>query len=239
MTGANADPREIARFDALAARWWDPRGEMKALHAINPLRLDYVDRRAALAGKQVLDVGCGGGLLAEGMARRGAQVLGIDLSPAALEAARAHSRSEGVAVDYRETGAEALAAAAGPRYDVVTCLELLEHVPDPAALIGACARLLRPGGQIFFSTLNRNPKAYLLAVVAAEYLLGLVPRGTHDYARFIKPSELDAWARLHDLRLEELTGMRYDPLALRWTLGGNVDVNYLAHYRAGAADATP
>jgi 2-polyprenyl-6-hydroxyphenyl methylase / 3-demethylubiquinone-9 3-methyltransferase len=239
MSTSNVDPREIARFDALAARWWDPRGEMKALHAINPLRLDYVDHRVALDGKRVLDVGCGGGLFAEGMARRGARVLGIDLSPAALEAARAHARGEGVAVDYAQIGAEALAATEARTYDVVTCLELLEHVPDPAALIAACARLARPGGQVIFSTLNRNAKAYLLAVVAAEYVLGLVPRGTHDYARFIKPSELDLWARAHGLTLIELTGMHYDPLALRWKLGTDVAVNYLAHYRAGDADAAP
>ena len=238
MSDSNVDSREIDRFDALAARWWDPDGEMKPLHDMNPVRLDYIDTRAQLAGKRALDVGCGGGLLAEAMAERGAQVLGIDLATAALDVARAHAQHSGVAVEYREIAAEALAATDAARFDVVTCLELLEHVPDPGALVGACARLVRPGGHVFFSTINRNPKAWLLAVVAAEYVLGMLPRGTHDYARFLKPSEIDAWARAHGLELAALAGMHYDPLARRWSVGGNVDVNYLAHYRAPSADAT-
>jgi 2-polyprenyl-6-hydroxyphenyl methylase/3-demethylubiquinone-9 3-methyltransferase len=239
MSDPNVDIREIGRFDALAARWWDPDGEMKPLHDMNPVRLDYIDARAQLAGKRVLDVGCGGGLLAEAMATRGATVLGIDLATAALDVARDHAQQSGVVVEYRECAAEALAATDTGRFDVVTCLELLEHVPDPGALVGACARLVRPGGHVFFSTINRNPKAWLLAVVAAEYVLGMLPRGTHDYARFLKPSEIDAWARAHNLELAALAGMHYDPLARRWSVGGNVDVNYLAHYRAPSADATP
>jgi 2-polyprenyl-6-hydroxyphenyl methylase/3-demethylubiquinone-9 3-methyltransferase len=233
MSTGNVDSREIEHFDALASDWWDPNGPLKPLHDLNPLRLDYVDRRAGLASKRVLDVGCGGGLLAEAMAKRGADVLGIDLSEAALEAARAHAHESGVAIEYRPITAESLAAATPvERFDVVTCLELLEHVPDPGVLIGACARLARPGGHVFFSTINRNPKAYLLAVVAAEYVLGWLPRGTHDYARFLKPSEIDTWARAHGLALADLTGMRYDPIGQRWSLGASVDVNYLAHYRA-------
>jgi 2-polyprenyl-6-hydroxyphenyl methylase/3-demethylubiquinone-9 3-methyltransferase len=238
MSERNVDSREIGRFDALAERWWDPDGDMKPLHDMNPVRLDYIDTRAQLASKRVLDVGCGGGLLAEAMAARGAHVLGIDLATAALDVARAHAQQSGVAVEYREVAAEALAATDAGRFDVVTCLELLEHVPDAGALVGACARLVRPGGHVFFSTINRNPKAWLLAVVAAEYVLGLLPRGTHDYARFLKPSEIDAWARTHGLELAALAGMHYDPLARRWSVSGNVDVNYLAHYRAPSADAT-
>jgi 2-polyprenyl-6-hydroxyphenyl methylase/3-demethylubiquinone-9 3-methyltransferase len=187
----------------------------------------------------VLDVGCGGGLMTEGMARRGARVVGIDLGPAALEAARTHAAEAGFAIDYRETAAETLAEAEPGRYDVVTCLELLEHVPDPAQLVGACSRLARPGGHVFFSTINRNAKAYALAVVAAEYVLGLLPRGTHDYARFVRPSELDAWARSHELALAELAGFHYSPLSAQWRIGGSVDVNYLAHYRAPAAEESP
>jgi 2-polyprenyl-6-hydroxyphenyl methylase / 3-demethylubiquinone-9 3-methyltransferase len=233
MSTANVDTSEIERFDALAAQWWDPNGALKPLHDMNPLRLDYVDARAQLAGKRVLDVGCGGGLLAEGMARRGAKVLGIDLSAAAIEAARAHASAGAVQIEYREVAIEALDASHERHFDVVTCLELLEHVPDPSSLIAGCARRVRPGGHLFFSTINRNPKAYLLAVVAAEYVLGWLPRGTHDYARFLKPSEIDAWARMQDLAIEDLSGMQYDPLTQRWSLSRNVDVNYLAHYRAG------
>lgn len=229
---SNVDPGEVARFDALGEDWWDPNGPFRALHAINPLRLDYVDACAPLAGARVCDVGCGGGLLAEAMARRGATVLGIDLSAPALAAARAHAAAEGVDVEYREVAADALAAEIPGAFDTVTCMELLEHVPDPAALIGACARLVRPGGAVLFSTINRNPKAYALAIVAAEYVLGLVPRGTHDYARFIRPSELDAWARAHGLALAGLAGMRFDPLSAGWMLSRDVGVNYLAHYRS-------
>ena len=232
----NVVPAEVERFDALAARWWDPRGAMRPLHEINALRLAWADGRAGLAGKRVLDVGCGGGLMAEGMATRGARVTGIDLADAALDAARAHAREAGLDVEYRQISAEALAETDAQSYDVVTCLELLEHVPDPEQLVGACARLAKPGGHVFFSTINRNPKAYALAVLAAEYMLGMLPRGTHDYARFIKPSELDGWARGHGLALAALAGLHYSALAGRWKLGSNVDVNYLAHYRAPDED---
>jgi 2-polyprenyl-6-hydroxyphenyl methylase/3-demethylubiquinone-9 3-methyltransferase len=230
MSGGNVDLAEVERFDALARHWWDPEGPLKPLHAINPVRLEFVAEHAPLAGRQVLDVGCGGGLLAEAMARRGARVLGLDLSAAALAVARAHADAAGLEVEYRHGSAEALAAALPGRFDIVTCMELLEHVPEPAAVVAACARLAHPGGQVFFSTINRNPKAYLLAVVTAEYLLGLLPRGTHDYARFIRPSELDAWARPHHLRLAQLAGLRYQPLGQRWAIDRSVDVNYLARY---------
>jgi 2-polyprenyl-6-hydroxyphenyl methylase/3-demethylubiquinone-9 3-methyltransferase len=237
MSAPNVDVSEVERFDAIAREWWDPHGPFAPLHVMNPVRLDYVDERAGLAGKRVLDVGCGGGLLAEAMALRGARVTGIDLGEAAIEAARAHAAESGVAVDYRREAVESVAEREPHAFDIVTCMELLEHVPDPDALVGGCARLVRPGGQVFFSTITRNPKSYLLAVVAAEYVLNLLPRGTHDYARFIRPSELDAWARHHALRLEDLTGMRYDPLARRCDRQRSVDVNYLAQYRSDADEA--
>ena len=226
---ANVDPAELGKFARLAAHWWDVNGEMKPLHQINPLRLRYIEERAALAGKRVLDVGCGGGILAETMARAGAQVLGIDLAEEALEAARAHAREVGQQVDYRCVAAEALATEQPGGFDVVTCMEMLEHVPNPASIVQACARLARPGGRLFFSTINRTPKAWLLAIVGAEYLLKLVPQGTHDYARFIRPSELDQWSRAAGLELSEVTGLHYDPVLGRHHLGGNVDVNYLMH----------
>lgn len=238
MTSAmppNADPAELRKFERLAAQWWDAAGEMKPLHQINPLRLRYVDERAPLAGKQVLDVGCGGGLLAEAMARAGARVTGIDLAGEALQAARAHAQAAGITVDYREIAAEALAVGQPGSFDIVTCMEMLEHVPDPASIVGACARLVRPGGDVFFSSINRTPKAWLLAIVGAEYLLRLVPQGTHDYARFICPSELDEWSRAAGLVLREATGLHYDPLLGRHRLGGSVDVNYLLHARRPAA----
>jgi 2-polyprenyl-6-hydroxyphenyl methylase / 3-demethylubiquinone-9 3-methyltransferase len=231
----NADPEELRKFAAMAARWWDPDGEMKPLHQINPLRLRYVDERAPLAGRHVCDVGCGGGLLAEAMARAGARVTGIDLADEALEAARAHARETGQHVAYRSIAAEALAAEMPGAFDIVTCMEMLEHVPDPAAIVRACATLVRPGGHVFFSTINRTPRAWLLAIVAAEHLLRLVPAGTHDYAKFIRPSELDAWARAAGLELHEVTGLHYDPVLGRHRLNRDVNVNYLMHTRRPAA----
>jgi len=236
-TGANVDREEVAKFEAAAARWWDPAGQMRPLHEINPLRLAFVAERAGpLAGRRVADVGCGGGILAEAMAREGAEVTGIDASEAALRVARLHAAESGVKVDYQPGTAEALAAGMPGAFDIVTCMELIEHVPDPASLIQACARLARPGGHVFFSTLNRTPKAWLLAVVGAEYVLGLLPRGTHDWRRFVRPSELDAWARGAGLELAELAGLRYDPLLGRHRLTRDVSVNYLAWYRKGNSD---
>ena len=227
----NFDPQEIAKFEELASRWWDPHSEFKPLHDINPLRLDYIDQRAALAGKSVVDVGCGGGILAESMARRGASVTGIDMGEAPLGVARLHQLESGVEVDYRQITAEQLAAEKPGAFDVVTCMEMLEHVPDPASVIRACAELVKPGGHVFFSTINRNPKAYLFAIVGAEYLLKLLPRGTHDYSKFIRPSELESWIRQAELSLRELTGMSYNPLSQSYSLGRDVSVNYLMYCR--------
>ncbi|MBS1191668.1 MAG: 3-demethylubiquinone-9 3-methyltransferase [Rhodocyclaceae bacterium] len=223
----NADPAELAKFGELAHRWWDPNSEFKPLHDINPLRLDWVDQSVHLAGKEVLDVGCGGGLLSEGMAARGARVTGIDLSDKPLGVARLHLLESGLKVDYRKISAEDLAAERPASFDVVTCMEMLEHVPDPASTIAACSRLVKPGGTVFFSTLNRNPKAYLLAVVGAEYILGWLPKGTHEYARFIKPSELARWAKHADLEPAEFVGMSYSPFAAKYSLGKDISVNYL------------
>jgi len=223
----NADPAELARFSDLAHRWWDPQGEFRPLHAINPLRLEWIERHAPLGGKDVLDVGCGGGILAEAMARRGARVTGIDLADKALSVAQLHLMESGVAVRYELASAEDYAAAHAGEFDVLTCMEMLEHVPDPASAVAACARLLRPGGRAFFSTLNRNPKAYLFAVIGAEYVLNLLPKGTHDYARFIRPSELARWCRDAGLREAELLGMTYNPITQRYRLGPDCDVNYL------------
>ncbi|MCM8613131.1 bifunctional 2-polyprenyl-6-hydroxyphenol methylase/3-demethylubiquinol 3-O-methyltransferase UbiG [Accumulibacter sp.] len=225
----NADPGELEKFSQLAHRWWDPGSDFKPLHEINPLRLDWIDSRCALAGRKVVDVGCGGGLLSEGMCERGAVVTGIDLSRKALAVARLHLLESGRSVDYREVAAEELAASEAGCYDIVTCMEMLEHVPDPASTVAACAALARPGGSVFFSTINRNLKAYLLAVIGAEYLLRLLPRGTHDYARFIRPSELLRWGRQVGLESRELRGMSYNPLSGRYTLGSDSDVNYLVH----------
>jgi 2-polyprenyl-6-hydroxyphenyl methylase/3-demethylubiquinone-9 3-methyltransferase len=225
----NVDPVEIAKFEQLASRWWDPGSEFKPLHDINPLRLDYIDSRAGLAGKRVLDVGCGGGILAESMALRGAQVTGIDLGEAPLAVARLHLLESGAQVDYRYISAEQLAAEQPAGFDVVTCMEMLEHVPDPAASVAACAQLVKPGGAVFFSTINRNPKAYLFAILGAEYLLRLLPRGTHDYRKFIRPSELESWARAAGLSLRDLSGMTYNPLSRQYSLGRVLDVNYLAY----------
>ena len=225
----NADQGELEKFSQLAHRWWDPSSDFKPLHDINPLRLQWIDDRCGLAGKRVLDVGCGGGLLSEGMCEKGATVTGIDLSDKALSVARLHLLESGHQVDYRKIAAEELTAECAGSYDVVTCMEMLEHVPDPASTVAACAALAGPGGHVFFSTINRNPKAYLLAVIGAEYVLRMLPRGTHDYARFIKPSELLRWARRVGLDALELRGMNYNPFGGRYTLGRDTDVNYLLH----------
>ncbi len=228
-TAGNFDPEEISKFEQLASRWWDPQSEFKPLHDINPLRLDFIDERAPLRGKTVVDVGCGGGILAESMAARGAIVTGIDMGEAPLSVARLHLKESGEKVDYRRITAEALADERPAAFDVVTCMEMLEHVPDPASTVAACARLVKPGGHVFFSTINRNPKAWLFAVVGAEYVLKLLPKGTHEYTRFIRPSELERWARAAGLQTREFTGMHYNPLLQRYRLGPGVDVNYLAH----------
>ncbi|MDH5513587.1 MAG: bifunctional 2-polyprenyl-6-hydroxyphenol methylase/3-demethylubiquinol 3-O-methyltransferase UbiG [Gammaproteobacteria bacterium] len=230
----NVDPDEIEKFERLAGRWWDPNSEFKPLHDINPLRLDYIDRLAPLAGKQVIDVGCGGGLLTEGMAQRGAIVTGIDMGKTPLSVARLHQHESGLDIDYRQTTAEQVASEQAGRYDIVTCLEMLEHVPDPATTIAACAQLITDDGCVFLSTINRNPKAWLFAVVGAEYLLNLLPKGTHDYQKFIRPSEMEAWARAAGLQLVDLTGMTYNPLTQEYRLGKDVSVNYLACFRKTA-----
>lgn len=227
----NADQAELDKFSELAHRWWDPESEFKPLHDINPLRLDWIDREVGLVGKKVLDVGCGGGILAESMATRGALVTGIDLSDKALSVARLHLLESGQKVDYRKISAEELAAGMPDAFDIVTCLEMLEHVPDPASTVRACARLVRPGGRVFFSTINRNPKAYLFAVVGAEYVLNLLPRGTHDYTRFIRPAELARFCRDAGLAGEEVIGMTYNPFSKTYALGADTDVNYLMRTR--------
>jgi len=223
----NADPLELEKFSQLAHRWWDPNSEFKPLHEINPLRLDYINRIAPLSGKTVLDVGCGGGILAESMAALGAQVTGIDLGDKALQVAKLHLLESGLQVNYRNIAVEDLAAEQPGHYDVVTCMELLEHVPDPESTVQACAQLVKPGGHVFFSTLNRNPKSYLFAVIGAEYLLKLLPRGTHDYDKFIKPSELAQYCRNVGLNVNDITGMSYHPLYKTYSLGRDTDVNYL------------
>jgi len=225
----NADPEELAKFERLASRWWDPTSEFKPLHDINPLRLDYIDRHVGLRGKRVVDVGCDGGILSESMAARGADVTGIDLGEAPLSVARLHLLESGANVRYERIAAEDLAAREPAGYDIVTCLEMLEHVPDPASTIAACARLVKPGGAVFFSTINRNPKAWVFAILGAEYLLRLLPPGTHDYLKFIRPSELDRMARAAGLAVREYTGMHYNPLTRGYHLGPGVDVNYLVH----------
>jgi 2-polyprenyl-6-hydroxyphenyl methylase/3-demethylubiquinone-9 3-methyltransferase len=229
--GHNADAAELAKFGSLAGRWWDLDGPFKTLHALNPLRLDYIAARTRLQGARVLDVGCGGGILAEGLAGRGARVVGMDLAPENIEAAAAHAAAAKLAIDYRLVDAAALAETEPGAFDVVTCLELLEHVPDPARIVAACATLAKPGGAVFFSTINRNPKSFLLAIVAAEYVLGLVPKGTHEYLKLVRPSELGAACRAAGLDLQELTGLHFNPLLDRYSLGGNVDVNYFAYTR--------
>jgi 2-polyprenyl-6-hydroxyphenyl methylase/3-demethylubiquinone-9 3-methyltransferase len=231
----NADPSELAKFSALAHHWWDPGSEFKPLHDINPLRLGYIARQCGgLEGKAVLDVGCGGGILTEAMARDGAAVAGIDLSEKALGVARLHQIESGTNVDYRLMSAEALAIESPATFDIVTCMELLEHVPDPASIVGACAKLVRPGGHVVFSTINRNAKAYALAIVGAEYVLRLLPRGTHDYRRFLKPSEIAAFARAAGLETDALIGMTYNPLTKVYRLEADASVNYIMTFRRDA-----
>ncbi|MGD8559424.1 MAG: bifunctional 2-polyprenyl-6-hydroxyphenol methylase/3-demethylubiquinol 3-O-methyltransferase UbiG [Gammaproteobacteria bacterium] len=226
----NVYPKEIAKFEALASRWWDPNSEFKPLHDINPLRLNYIDERATLIGKRVIDVGCGGGILAESMAQRNAQVTGIDMGEAPLSVARLHGLESDVDVDYQQTTAESMAEQHREQFDIVTCMEMLEHVPDPTETISACAQLVKPGGHVFFSTINRNPKSFLFAIIGAEYVLRLLPRGTHEYHNFIRPSELEAWARHAGLTLSHITGMSYNPLTKRYWLGRDVNVNYMMHF---------
>ena len=227
----NVDPLELEKFSQLAHRWWDPTSEFKPLHDINPLRLDYIDRIARLSGKNVLDVGCGGGILSESMAERGARVTGIDLAEKPIKVAQLHLRESGREVEYRMISAEALAKETPQAFDIVTCMELLEHVPDPAQTVRACASLLKPGGIAFFATINRNPKSYLFAVVGAEYILNLLPRGTHDYEKFIKPSELAAMCRSADMEVAGLTGMTYNPFTRTYALEHDTSVNYILHCR--------
>lgn len=231
----NADPQELAKFGDLAHRWWDPDGEFRPLHQINPLRLDWIASLATLPGSEVVDVGCGGGILAESMARRRAKVLGIDLSTKPLRVAQLHAMEAGVDnLEYREVAVEQLAAERPASFDVVTCMEMLEHVPEPASVVRACAQLVKPGGRVFFSTLNRNPKSFLFAIVGAEHVLGLLPKGTHEYARFIRPSELAHFARDAGLEVDQFKGMEYNPLTKRYWLSASTDVNYLVACRRPA-----
>lgn len=229
----NADPLELQKFSDLAHRWWDPTSEFRPLHEINPLRLGWIENHVRLAGKQVLDIGCGGGILTEAMARKGAVVTGIDLSEKALKVADLHSLESGVQVRYEQIAAEAMAMREPAAYDVVTCMEMLEHVPDPQAIVRACSQLVKPGGHLFFSTINRNPKSYLFAVIGAEYLLRLLPRGTHDYAKFIQPAELGQFIRTADLAIDSIKGMTYNPLTRVYSLNQNTSVNYMIAARRG------
>ncbi len=226
---SNVDPTEISKFDRLARSWWDPAGDFKPLHDLNPLRVSYIETRLQLAGTRIADIGCGGGILAESLARAGAMVTGTDMAEKPLQVARLHATESGVDVDYRQTTVEALADSESASFDAVTCFEMLEHVPDPGSVIAGCAKLLKPGGDLFLSTINRNPKSYLLAILGAEYVLGLLPRGTHDYAKFIRPSELAEALRTSQLILTDVTGMTYNPLTRNFSLGRDVDVNYLVH----------
>lgn len=227
----NVNPHEIQKFGSMAERWWDPQGEFKTLHDINPLRIQYILRHANLEGKRVADIGCGGGILTEALAKQGAEVLGIDLSPELIDIAELHSLESGVNACYQKISAEELAEQQPENFDYVTCMEMLEHVPDPISIISACAKMVKRNGLVFFSTLNRKPKAYLLAIVAAEYLLRMLPKGTHDYQTFIKPSELSRYARIAGLELQTMIGIEYNPLNKRFNLGKDIDVNYIAVYR--------
>jgi 2-polyprenyl-6-hydroxyphenyl methylase/3-demethylubiquinone-9 3-methyltransferase len=232
-TQNNVDPREIEKFEALAGRWWDPDSEFKPLHDMNPVRLEYIDKCVSLNQREVLDIGCGGGILSEAMAARGARVTGIDMGAAPLAVAKLHARESGMEVDYRQCRAEDLAEERPAAFDVVTCMEMLEHVPEPSIVVEAAAKLVKPGGHLFFSTINRTPKAWMMAIVGAEYVLGLLPRGTHRYENFIRPSELALWCRNARLEFVEATGMHYNPLSKRFTIAPGVDVNYIAHCVAG------
>ena len=228
MQQANVDASEVAKFEKLAHRWWDPQSEFKPLHEINPLRLGYIEEHAgSLNGKRIVDIGCGGGILSESMAVKGADVLGIDMGETPLSVAKLHKLESGVELEYRQCTAESLAEEMPHSFDVVTCMEMLEHVPDPASVIKACATLVKPGGKVFFSTINRNMKAYLFAIVGAEYVLQMLPKGTHDYAKFIRPSEMEAWARDAELKFTNMVGMTYNPLTKNYALGSDVNVNYL------------
>ncbi|MCG7971569.1 MAG: bifunctional 2-polyprenyl-6-hydroxyphenol methylase/3-demethylubiquinol 3-O-methyltransferase UbiG [Candidatus Thiodiazotropha taylori] len=223
----NVDHSEVSKFEELASRWWDPHSEFKPLHEINPLRLGYIKEFTSLEGKEVLDVGCGGGILSESLAASGAKVTGIDMGEAPLQVARLHLLESGLEVNYERIPVEHLAEERPASFDLVTCMEMLEHVPDPASVVAACAKLVRPGGQLFFSTINRNPKSYLFAIIGAEYLLQMLPKGTHDYAKFIRPSELNAWIREAGLDSTDIKGLSYNPLTQHYRLGDDVDVNYM------------
>ena len=230
-TRENVDPAEVAKFDALASRWWDPDGEFRSLHEINPLRLDWIRRHAQLSGRTIVDIGCGGGILAESMANAGATVTGIDMAEGPLAVAKLHQHESGAQVDYRQATAEELASEAAESFDIVTCLEMLEHVPDPSLVIKSCAEMVKPGGHVFFSTINRNPKSFAFAIVGAEYVLKLLPAGTHEYEKFIRPSELESWARQAGLCLKDSIGMHYNPITKEYSLGENLDVNYLMYFQ--------
>ncbi|WP_020395002.1 bifunctional 2-polyprenyl-6-hydroxyphenol methylase/3-demethylubiquinol 3-O-methyltransferase UbiG [Thiolinea disciformis] len=226
----NADPQELRKFEAIAHRWWDTHSDFKPLHAINPLRLNYIDERAALRGKHVLDVGCGGGILSESMVRRGANVLGIDLGEAPLSVAKLHALDTQIDIHYRCISVEDLAQEMPEQFDVVTCMEMLEHVPDPSSVVRACANLVKPNGHVFFSSINRNPKAFLMAIVGAEYVMNMLPRGTHEYAKFIKPSELEFAARQAQLTIRDVSGLTYNPIFQNYRVGKDIDVNYMMHF---------
>lgn len=231
---SNVDPAELAKFDSLASRWWDDQGEFRPLHQINPLRLDWIRQYVKLDGCRAVDIGCGGGILAESLVQSGAAVTGIDMAEGPLSVARLHQLESGANIDYRQMTAEELALEEAGQYDVVTCLEMLEHVPDPSLVVRSCAELVKPGGHVVFSTINRNPKAFVFAIVGAEYILNLLPKGTHEYEKFIRPSELETWARDAGLVLQASMGLHYNPLSREYSLGPNVDVNYMMYYQRPA-----